>query len=310
MALRSLSILLFALLFFGCPPEKAESPTKGRLHVLIAESVAPPLIREVNAFVAAYGPHGAEVTYEVVSSEMAVSRFILDTNRLIFTTIPLTSREEETVRRLAGSMTSIAVAYEALTPVVHHRNSIERITTTELRGIVDGSIIRWDQLSHARGKRGQITLAIQDPSDALTYLRTRIGFEGELAKRGQTPPDALTLLRNVVTDENMLGIVGQSWIDSARVPAKSLDVAADAVVADTTFPIPSEAMGKFYAPHPAHVYRNYYPLKRGIYMYTKSLRGDLASGFGTFVANKEGQRIFLEAGLVPGTQPIRLRGPE
>ena len=308
MIVRLLCILLLGCIFLGCPPEKAETPTKGRLHVLIAESAAPPLIREVDAFMAVYGPHGAEVTYEVVPSELAVSRFILDTTRLIFTTIPLTPQEEETVRRLAGSMTSITVAYDALTPVVHYRNPVERITTTDILRLLDGTVTRWEQLSNPRNKRGRITLALREPSDELVYLRSRLGLAGAVTRRRLSPGDNLDLLRSVLADENTLGIVGQSWIDSAHVPAKALEVAADAPLADTTYSIPSEAMGKFFAPHPAHIYRSYYPLKRSIIMYTKSLRGDLASGFGTFVANKEGQRIFLDAGLVPGTQPIRLRG--
>ncbi|MEK6650772.1 MAG: substrate-binding domain-containing protein [Bacteroidota bacterium] len=304
---RIFLILLAGGVFLGCPPEKTESPTKGSLHILIAESVAPPLIREVDAFLAIYGPHGAQITYEVVPSEVAVSRFILDTTRLIFTTIALDSLEEETVRRLAGSLRSMTVAYEGLAAVVHHRNPVDRITTTEIRKILAGTLTRWEQLSYPKGQRGRITLHLQDGSDASAYLRAHIPATEVIRARHRSPSDNLSLLHAVVADEHAIGFVGQSWIDSARVPAKALDVAADELPADTSFAMPPEAMGKFFAPHPAHVHRNYYPLKRRIMMLTKSLRGDLASGFGTFVANKEGQRIFLEVGLVPATQPIRLR---
>lgn len=307
MTKRLFLIVLAGGVFLGCPPEKSESPTKGSLHILIAESVAPPLIREVDAFLAIYGPHGAHITYEVVPSEVAVSRFILDTIRLIFTTVPLDSMGEETVRRLEGSLTSITVAYEGLAAVVHHRNPVDRITTSEIRMILAGTRTRWDQLSHPKGQRGRIALHLQDGSDAVAYLRTRILATETVRAAHRSPSDNLSLIRAVVADEHAIGFVGQSWIDSARVPAKALDVAADELPADTSFAMPPEAMGKFFAPHPAHVHRNYYPLKRGIIMYTKSLRGDLATGFGTFVANKEGQRIFLDAGLVPATQPIRLR---
>jgi hypothetical protein len=100
------------------------------------------------------------------------------------------------------------------------------------------------------------------------------------------------------------------WVDSARVPAKVLKVAETREIQDTTFRLPSERIGKFCTPHPANIYRNFYPLKRAIYAYTYGPVASFASGFGTFVANKEGQRIFLEKNIVPGTQPIRLKEPE
>ncbi|MCU0453936.1 MAG: substrate-binding domain-containing protein [Bacteroidetes bacterium] len=301
-------LLLAALLLLGCPPEKTETPTKGRLQILVAESIAPPVLRQVVAFDSIYGSHGAQLTARVVPAELAVSRLILDTTRLILTPIPLSADEEAAVRRLAGSLSVIVVAYDAVSVVVHHRNAVDRITTAEVRDIIAGRLRRWEQLGKPNGKRGNIALHLQDSADVSSYLRARLLASSDVITPHRAWPEAIPLLRAVVADENALGIVGQSWIDSARVPAKQLDVAATEQPADTSFALVPESVGKFFAPHPAHVYRNYYPFRRKIFMYTKSLRGDIASGFGTFVANKEGQRIFLDAGLVPGTQPIKLRG--
>lgn len=308
MLTRLLPLIPVAFLFFGCPPEKTETPTKGHLQVLIAESIAPPVLRQVDAFTRIYGSHGADLVSEVVPAEMAISRFILDTTRLIMTPIPLTSEEERTVRQLAGSLSAIVVAYDAVSIVVHHRNAVDRIGTDELRDLLTGRLRRWDQLRHPNGKRGPIVLHLQDSADIAAFLRARVLTTGDQLAPHRAWPGAVPLLKAVVADDNAIGIVGQSWIDSARVPAKQLEVAAFEPPADTSFALAPESIGKYFSPHPANVYRRYYPLWRKITMYTKSLRGDLASGFGTFVANKEGQRIFLDAGLVPGTQPIRLRG--
>lgn len=305
---RSLLLFASALLLLGCPPEKAESPTKGHLQILVAESIAPPVLRQVDAFDKIYRAHGAHLTAEVVPAEVAVSRLILDTMRLIITPIPLTPAEESTVRQLSGSLSVIVVAYDAVSVVVHHRNVVDRISTSEVRDILTGRVRRWEQLRHANGKRGTIALHFQDSADVAAYLRARLLTSNDRLGPYRSWSEAIPLLRAVVADENAIGLVGQSWIDSARVPAKQLDLAAMEQPADTSFALVPESLGKYFAPHPAHVYRNYYPFRRKITMYTKSLRGDLAAGFGTFVANKEGQRIFLDAGLVPGTQPIRLRG--
>ncbi len=308
MTRRTLFLIVLAAIFVGCPPEKTETPTKGHLQILVAESIAPPVLRQVVAFNSIYGSHGAELTAQVVPAELAISRLILDTTRLILTPIPLTPTEESTVRQLAGSLSVIVVAYDALSVVVHHRNPADRMSTAEVLAVLTGQIRRWEQLAHANGKRGSIALHLQDSADVAAYLRVRLLSPSDTFGPHRSWTDAIPLLRAIVADENAIGIVGQSWIDSARVPAKQLDIAATEQPADTTFALSPESIGKYFAPHPAHVYRNYYPFRRPITMYTKSLRGDLASGFGTFVANKEGQRIFLDAGFVPGTQPIRLRG--
>jgi hypothetical protein len=104
--------------------------------------------------------------------------------------------------------------------------------------------------------------------------------------------------------------VGINWIDSARVAAKSLKLAETRQTTDTTHRVAPEAFGQYYSIHPAHIYRTYYPLKRSIYIYTYAHLGSIAGGFGTFIAGKDGQRLFLDRNIVPGTQPIRLRAPQ
>lgn len=308
MRARSPLLIASTLLLLGCPPEKSESPTKGHLQILVAESIAPPVLRQVDAFDKIYGAHGAHLTSQVVPAQMAISRLILDTMRLIITPIPLTPEEESTVRQLAGSLSVIVVAYDAVSVVVHHRNAVDRISTDEVHGILTGRVRRWEQLRQSSGKRGPIGLHLQDSADVAAFLRSRLLTSGERLAPHRSWSETIPMLKAVVADENAISLVGHSWIDSARVPAKQLEVAATEQPADTSYALVPESVGKYFSPHPANVYRRYYPFWRKITMYTKSLRGDLASGFGTFVANKEGQRIFLDAGLVPATQPIRLRG--
>ena len=304
---RSLGVALVACILVGCQPERPESPTKGHLQVLLAESAAPILLREVQAFEAVYGPHGATVDARIMSSREAVSRFVLDTIRLIISTVPLTPAEGDLVRRL-GDLTAIAVAYDGVVAVVHHTNPVERLTTTELADILRGRVNRWEQLRNHGAKRGTIRLLLEDSSDVASFVERRLLHGSSVSASHRSAVGSLDLLRELSRTPDALGLVGLAWIDSAHVPAKPLEVAETEAHPDTLFAVPPESAGSYYSPHPANIYRSYYPLKRAIMLYAKSLRGDLASGFGTYVANKEGQRIFLEGGLVPGTQPIRLRG--
>ena len=303
---KTIPVILICLLF-GCSPDKPESPTKGRLSLLIPESVAPVLIQEVNAFLTIYGNNGAEVEYRVFSSEEIVREFLLDTLRLVFSTRRLTTAEKELAKQRTGALIEIPVAYDGIVAVVHHKNSFERISTPELSKMLTGPFQRWEQLVGRSSVKGRIAVILQDSSDVSRYLERRLLGGKTLLQQIHRTRSSLETLREVNRNELAIGFVGLDWVDSARVPVKVLEVAEPEETADTTFRPPVEAVGKYYPPHPANIFRNYYPLKRTLYLYTTSERGDIASGFGSFVSNKEGQRIFLNRGFVPGTQPIRLK---
>lgn len=299
--------ILILLLVGGCQPEPEHTATKGHLHILIGESVAPPILAEVREFLRLYEKNGAEISYDIVSSEYAVSRMVLDTAQMIFTTRRLAKEEHDLIARTAGGLVEIAVAYDGAVAVVHYKNPVEKMTLTEIRRILEGKLTRWEQLSQSNGRKGGITVFLQDSADVAQMLRVRFGGGFSFSPRIRRQLSELQILRSVTSDPASIGFVSLSWIDSVKVPAKALEISQTEAESDTSFHSPVESFGKFYAPHPAHIYRSYYPLKRTMFMYTRSSRGDIASGFGTFVANKEGQKIFLELGLVPGTQPIRLR---
>lgn len=306
----SLGLVLLGLCFWGCSPEKEQTATRGRLRVLVPESAAPVLIQEIDAFLQLYRKNGAEISYSVVSNEQVISTFLFDSLRAVFTTRPLTQLERQAARSGLEEPLEILLAYDAIAAVVHYKNPVNQITTDELRRILRRELLRWESLSRSNGMRGRISIVMQDSSDVTEYLGKRL-LEGQALQRASTPSrSSLQTLQEVVHDERAIGFVGINWLDSARVPAKVLEIAQLTSPVDTTFRAPKESIGKFYSPHPAHVYRGYYPLRRGIYYLTRSRLGDLASGLGSFVTNKEGQKIFLHAGLVPATQPIRLKPSE
>ncbi|HAL56413.1 MAG TPA: hypothetical protein DCP63_08060 [Bacteroidetes bacterium] len=309
-SIRLVLLVLLAFLIDRCAPEKPETTTKGHLHVLIAESVAPVIVAEVNEFLSIYAKNGANITYSIVSSNEAIESFVIDTIRCIIVTRPLTTEERRQVLQHETDISEILLAYDGLAGVVHYKNPVEQITTTELREILSGKMKRWEQLSKAKGANGPISVVVQDSSDVTMFLGTRLLHGQPIRSPILRAASSLLTLRTLAGRPQAIGFVGIDWIDSGRVPAKVLEVAELDAKADTTFPPPIESVGKFYTPHPAHIYRSYYPMKRAIYFYAKARPGTLVNGFGSYVANKDGQRLFLKRNLVPGTQPIRLRVPE
>ncbi len=311
--MKTMLTLTCSVLFLipACSPEKGETTTRGKLHVLIAESVAPPMIEQVQQFDSLYAKNGAELSYTVLPSEAAIRRLLQDTARFIITTRPMTAAERQRVPAIEDFLLNeILVAYDGIAVLVHQRNRVEEITTSEVGKILSGEISRWDQLSRAKSMRGKIEVLYHDSSDVSAFADVRLLHGQALRKDIRRTSSSLETLRLLADRPLSIGLVGVSWIDSARVPVRSLKVSETEEIADTSFRVAPEAIGKFYSTHPANIYRSYYPLKRAIYTYAFGPVGSLASGFGSFVANKDGQRLLLNRNIVPGTQPIKLRAPE
>jgi phosphate transport system substrate-binding protein len=304
--MRSLLIIALTVLFFGCNTKQEETTTKGNLHIFIPESIAPFMIKEVNAFLGLYNQNGAKITYTLVTSTIAAQHFIQDTTRIAFLTQPLTQTEMERVRLISPDLDEIIIAYDGIAVVVHQKSSVNQMTTTEVKEILTGKISKWNEITGAKSEKGAIKIYCQDSSDVATYLTQRLVKQtGITAKFTRTGSDLQTL-RFVEKNRLALGFVALSWIDSAKSTAKVLNLGRTNEDSDTSFAIPAEVIGRFYSPDPSYLFLNYYPLKRTIYMYTRG-QINLAAGFGTYVATAEGQKILLNGKILPGTQKIKIK---
>lgn len=304
--MRTLLLALLIVFILGCGPEQNETTTKGNLHIFIPESIAPVMIDEVNDFLSLYQQNGAHITYTIVSSETAARHFVQDTSRIAFVTRPLTQEQKEYAQTSATDFHELIVAYDGIVAVVHPKNKIEQMTTTEIQKVWSGTITRWEQLVSAMRMKGNIKILCQDSSDVKEYLTRRMARQPGISTKFIHTTSDLQTLQFVEKDPLSLGFVALNWIDSLKSAVKILSLGRTSEDTDTTFAPSAEAKDIFFSPHPANIYRNYYPLKRSIHMYTRT-QVDLAVGFGTFVASAEGQKLFLQHGILPGTQLMKLK---
>jgi phosphate transport system substrate-binding protein len=306
---RSLTVffLCFALAVSSCQREPSESPTKGSLRLVIPESIAPMMRLEVAEFMRLYAANGADVHMEAGTAESAFAQFLADTSRIVFLTRRLTAEERSRIRKTSDDLAEVAVAHDGIAVIVPRSNPTAELSIEELRGILSGSILRWEQLHAHKKMAGRITAYLTDSSDVSNDLRLRLFAGGPIRVPFRHAASSPELIASVLADRSAIGIVGIDWLDSATV--RILELSQRAEDADTTFHAPEGSFGQSWSPHPANIYRNYYPLKRTVYLYSKGARADIATGFSSFVAGKEGQRLFLRRNIVPGTQPIRLRQP-
>jgi len=302
--MRSWYSIFIIVLFLGCNSEEKETTTKGNLHVFIPESIAPVMSDEVKEFLALYQAKGAQITDTIVTAEAVARKFILDSARIAFLPRPLTPEEKDAVKKISGILNELIVAYDGIVVVVHPTSTLSEMTTTELHQVLSGSLTRWEQL--AKSMKGTLKIYCQDSSDVTEFLQERLRVHGGISAKFIHTQSDIQTLQLVEKDPLAIGFVALVWMGSEKPAVKKINLGRTHEDTDTTFAPPSESIGNFFSPHPANIYRNYYPLKRAIYMYTKG-QVNLATGFGTYVATPDGQKIFLKYGLLPGTQKIKLK---
>ena len=305
--MRSLCFISLIALFLGCSTEEKESVTKGKLHVFIPESLAPVMIDEVNEFLRLYQANGAHITDTIVSAETVARLFVRDTARIAFLPRPLTQAEKEKAKIISSDLNEQIVAYDGIVAIVNSKNKTDELTTTKIQHILSGTITQWEQIT--KSMRGTIKVCCQDSSDVAEYLKKRLLHQADISAKLRRTSSDLQTLRFVEKDPLAIGFIALGWIDSSTAATKTLNIGRSRDDTDTSFVSPAEAQGNFFSPHPANIFRNYYPLKRAIYMYTRG-KMNLATGFGTFVSTTEGQKLFLKHGLLPGTQRIKLKANE
>jgi phosphate transport system substrate-binding protein len=109
-----------------------------------------------------------------------------------------------------------------------------------------------------------------------------------------------SLLREVAQSENAVGFVSSAWLSES---AASTEGVADKI---KVLKLAKDATMSHVALYQAAVYRGDYPLSRPLYLISRDRRLGVAVGLISFVTSAAGQKLMLNAGLVPATMPVKL----
>ncbi len=298
--LLAASLSFSTLSGLSCGPDKGESPTSGRLVVVTAESVSPAVIEMTKKFNELY--KNATVSPVVATSREAIVRLLNNEVKLVVVAREPNSEEWDVIKKYDLYIDTVRVAYDGLGVVVHPSNPLSQLSLSQLEQIVTGKVKKWRELSPKGRSSPEIFLAVGGPNTASYDIVKRKIAKGEALTERVYPCSTSTQVLNLTRQRpEAIGFVGSGWLarDSSRV--KILEICGDEYFTDA-----AGRLAKCFAPHPAHIYRGFYALRRPIYILSREKGFGLGAGFTSFVASAAGQNIFLENGFVPGTMPVRL----
>ena len=197
------------------------------------------------------------------------------------TTIAMSSRdikssEVELAKKNSVSPYRIAVAVDAIVPVVNNANPVKNLTMAQLKAIYEGKIKNWKEVG---GSDASIVVVSRDSSSG-----TFETWEELVMKKARVTPRALlqtsngTVVQTVAKNKNSIGYIGIGYLDKQT---KALTVDGKVATADT-------AKSK------------QWPLARELYFFTNGAPKADAKTFVDFMldANK-GQKCVKETGFGP-----------
>lgn len=296
-------VILFAILnVLGCTQKQSGSATRGTITLMATESLAPLIQREAEEFHRLYTE--ANVTVLSTSTRDAIVSMFNDSVKLVIVDRPLNAEEQQVAKSAGIDVVRNKVAVDALAVIVNNRNRLEHTSLDTLESILTRAVLAWNDLPESR-TRGRIELALTGRNSGAYELLVSHFFT--ITK--PIVPDYVAekqerVLQYTATHANAIGVVSLAALDTTDQPGlQELKASVHILSLRGRDSLNRSGYMKL---HQANVYRELYPLHYPLYIYTTASSASVAAGFSAFIASTPGQKIFLNAGLVPATMPVRL----
>lgn len=288
---------ILGIFLSGCLKEPTETATKGRVHVVVDESVAPLFSREKEKFEELYP--NAKLSLDTARSREAIVQFFnIDSTKVIAVSRALNDEEVTVAKRTNLTYHEFKVAINAIAVIVNPKNPVEQMRTTQLDSVLRGLATNWGLFG---GPRTPVAVCLPDQNaGAFEIVATKVLHGQRYASPTNIAKSSPDMLHYVGLHANALGFVSVNWLGGTGDSVKVLNLC------DPDVPDSLGVKGEYFSPHQAYVYQNFYTLTSYVYMYSKADIYSPGAGFITFVTSGPGQKIVQNNGLVPATMPIRL----
>jgi ABC-type phosphate transport system substrate-binding protein len=306
----------WALLAAGaaCAPRASESPTRGHLAIAVAESHAPILEREAALFDGLYAD--AHVTLCRMTTREAFIALIADSVRLVVVDRRPNAEEERALADVGARIEEVRIAEDALALLVNPANGLTTVSLEQAAQLLSGRTTDWSALPSS-ALSGPVAVVMTGRNSGAWELLTAHFFPGrDWAAPAVRAENQSEVLAQVAAVRGAVGVVSVAcWKDPVAAAANPSRPAAAGWAAGVASGAPVRALAIAAADslgqieprslHQANIHLGLYPLHYPIYVVFNS-RSLLAAGFSAFVASAPGQKLLLDAGLVPATMPVRL----
>lgn len=300
-----LPVILF--LTAGCGSSKNntinETPTSGDIKIAVDEAYQLLFDTEIYTFESFYKYAKINAAYKPEGD--AIADLMNDSVRLVITNRKLTDAEEKQLVSKQIIPKTTAIAHDALAFIVNNDNPDTLILYQQIADIFTGKITKWNQIN-PKSTLSDLTVVFDNTRSCNTrFIKEKFSLTNDFPANCfavKTNPDVIDYVEK---NPNALGIISVNWI-SDKDDTISHEFLKRIKVVLVGGPGNTGDFENCYKPYPGNIAEGSYPFIRDVYMISRETFIGLGTGFVSFVAGDQGQRIVLKSGLVPATMPIRL----
>ncbi|MBK9400737.1 MAG: substrate-binding domain-containing protein [Bacteroidetes bacterium] len=299
-------LMLFGI-FFSCGTDfnkpYSDTPTSGNVKIAGDETLEPLLDATADTFMGLYRYAKLNVTYK--SESACFADLLNDSVKVILATRKLNSKEEDFFKSKQLIPLTTTVAIDALALIVNRENADTLLQLDQLKQILTGKISDWKDI-HPNSTLGKLSFVFDNNGSSTVRFLSDSLMDGSM----HFPDFCFAAKSNaqvidyVEQNKNAIGVIGVNWISDRDDPkmlsfSKRIKVVWISTVKDPVYP------DHYFGPFQAYMYTGDYPLKREVYMINREGRNGLGTGFVSFFAGEQGQRIVRLSGLLPSSPYTR-----
>jgi phosphate transport system substrate-binding protein len=298
--------VLFVLVSCSTTPRKftGETATQGNVKIAVDESYQLLAEAELYTFQSIY--RYAKIRPIYASEDSILKLFLNDQDsiRIIITSRKLTENEEAFLKGKQIIPRTTRIAYDAIAFIVNKSNSDSLIRFNTLKELFTGSITNWKQVN-PKSKLDDIKVVFDNEgSGNVRTIMNKFGIKGSLPGNCVSAKKNAEVVSYVESHPDALGVISVNWI-SDPLDSISHSFLNRIKVVYVTSEFNSDA-GEFYSPHPAYIANQSYPFTREVYVINRETFSGLGTGFTSYIAADQGQRVILRMGMLPSTTPVRV----
>ncbi len=275
-----------------------ETPTRGNIRISVDESYQLLFDTQLYTFQSLYNRAKIKVRYKPETE--VISDFMNDSVRTIVVTRDLTKEERDYLVSQSFVARTTKIAHDALALIVNRENPDTLMLDSQFADILRGKISSWSDVN-PHSASGRISVVFDNnKSGNVRYFREKFSLKGNFPENCFAVNSNQEVMNYVKKNRNALGIISVNWISDSHDSTTIKFLQSVRVVEVGTSP------GNYCKPYQGYVAEGSYPFCRDVFMIGRETFSGLGSGFMSFAAGDQGQRIVLRSGLVPATMPIRL----
>jgi phosphate transport system substrate-binding protein len=296
--------LILLVVFASCKKEdkngdKDDTLNSGLIRIACDDNFKALMDSEISSF-EAHNPKAAILPVYANETD-AIRLLIADSVRFVLTTRDLNAKEQEELAQKYLRAQKHLIAFDGIALLAHPSNNDSILSLPALKKILSGEITEWSQIN-PKSTLGTIRILFDNKeSGILRYMVDSISDGKTFSPNLYALNNPIEVLERTSLLPNALGITGYSTIsdetssnyltfkDKIRLVRLSKEAVA--------------TKENSYLPYAGDIMQENYPLWRPVYALLSDPKSGLSSGLSIFLANEVGQKIILQSGLLPITDP-------